>query len=91
MVTPSVLGEASGTAHAKRETLDFKKGCENSKQPCIELRKGGEVLGSGFVLDSSSSHIAIFDALLQRARIIPRDAVELISGRTPVLPEAIAP
>ncbi|VTU42457.1 hypothetical protein RA8P1_00239 (plasmid) [Variovorax sp. RA8] len=91
MVMPYVLGEANGKAHATREALEFKKGCEHSKQPCVELKRGGETLGSGFFLDGSASHIAIFDAQLQRARVVPRDAVELISGRTPALPEVIAP
>lgn len=91
MVLPDALGEASGKAHAKREALEFKKGCESSKQPCVELKRGSEALGSGFVLDGSESYIAIFDAQLQRARVIPREAVELISRRTPVVSEVVAP
>lgn len=91
MVTPAAVGEANGKAHAEREAAEFKKGCAKSKHICFELKKGGEVLGSGFLLDGSSSHIAIFDAKLQRARIIPREAVEMISSRSPLLPAAEAP
>ena len=81
MIVPDAVGAASGKAHAEREAAEFTKGCEKSKQPCVELKKGGESLGSGFVLDGSPSYIAIFDAQLKRARVIPREAVELISGK----------
>ncbi|MDM0068362.1 hypothetical protein [Variovorax sp. J31P207] len=91
MVMPDAVGGANGKAHAEREALEFQKGCDKSKHPCVELKKGGESLGLGFVLDGSSSHIAIFDAKLKRARVIPRDAVELISARSPALPGSIDP
>ena len=91
MVVPDAVGAASGRAHAEREAVEFNKGCEKSKHMCVELRKGSQTLGSGFVLDGSPSYIAIFDAQLNRARVIPREAVELISGRAPVLPDSIAP
>ena len=84
MSLPDALGGASGKTHAEREARDFKQGCEKSKQPCVELKKSGESIGTGFVLDGSPGHIAIFDAKLQRARVIPREAVELIAGRAPV-------
>ena len=91
MIVPDAVGAASGRAHAEREAVEFIKGCEKSKHVCVELKKGGQTLGSGFVLDGSPSYIAIFDAQLKRARVIPREAVELISGRAPALPDSIAP
>lgn len=83
---PDSLGSASGEAHAEREARDFMLGCEKAKQPCIELKKGGQSLGTGFVLVDSPSHIAIFDAQSQRARVVPRDSLEMVSGRAPLLP-----
>lgn len=91
MIVPDAVGAANGKAHAEREAVEFAKGCEKSKHMCVELKKDGQKLGSGFVLDGSPSYIAIFDAQLKRARVIPREAVELISGRAPVLPDSIAP
>lgn len=88
MVIPDALGAASGKAHAEREAAEFKKGCEKSKQPCVELKKGGETVGLGFVLDRSPSYIAIFDTQPQRARVIPRNALEMISRRAPLAPAA---
>ncbi|MET3916262.1 hypothetical protein ABID97_003044 [Variovorax sp. OAS795] len=87
LVSPALIGEANGKAHAEREAAEFKKGCETSKYPCVEVKKGGEALGSGFVLEGSPSYIAIFDVRLQRARVIPRDGVELISGKPIALPK----
>ncbi|OUM00784.1 hypothetical protein A8M77_19005 [Variovorax sp. JS1663] len=81
MVIPAALGETAGKAHAEREAAEFKKGCEHAKYTCVQLKKGGELLGLGFVLDGSPSHIAIYDVQVQRARVIPRDAVEMVSGR----------
>ncbi|WP_162583318.1 hypothetical protein [Variovorax sp. PBS-H4] len=91
MIVPDAVGAASGRAHAEREAVEFTKGCEKSKYMCVELKKDGQAFASGFVLDGSPSYIAIFDAQLKRARVIPREAVELISGRAPVLPDSIAP
>lgn len=91
MIVPDAVGAASGRAHAEREAAEFTKGCEKSKRVCVELKKDGQALGLGFVLNGSPSYIAIFDAQLKRARVIPREAVELISSRAPVLPDSIAP
>ena len=91
LIAPDAVGAGSGKAHAEREAAEFARGCERSKHMCVELKKGGVALGSGFVLDGSPSSIAILDAQLKRARVIPREAVELISGRAPTLPTASAP
>ena len=84
MITPAALGEASGVEAAKHDLAYFKKGCEaaNIAAGCLELRKGSEVLARGFVIDSTDSHIAIFDVQQQRARALERAGTELI-GDTP--------
>jgi len=88
MAFPDALGQANGKQHAEREAFEYVKGCEKSKYPCVELKRGHESLGSGFILDGSPAFVAIFDSQRQRARVIPREGIEMISARGPILPAA---
>ena len=83
MVIPAVLGEQAGKASAEADAKEYAKGCEKSKPPCIELKRGGEHMGKGFVLDDSPNEIAIFDTDLKRGRTLPRDGLEMVVGRIP--------
>jgi hypothetical protein len=57
----------------------FKKGCKASKQRCIELRRDGVVVATGYHLDSSVTHVAIFDVAINKARAVSREGVEVVS------------
>lgn len=83
MAVPAALGETAGRAAAEKEAVEYRKGCELSRSPCVELKRGGDVVATGFVLDSSPSHIAIFDAQAQRTRILAVEKLEMMSSRTP--------
>lgn len=83
---PVAMGAATGKAAVEREMRDFAKGCEEAISSCIELKKGSELIGVGFILDSSPTHIAIFDVNLQKARSIPREGVETVAARMPKFP-----
>jgi hypothetical protein len=91
MAIPAAFGETSGKATAETEAAEHRKGCHLSKISCVELRKDGEVIGTGFVLDSSPSHIAIFDAQVQRGRVLALDQLEVMSNRAPEAKDGIAP
>lgn len=78
MAIPAAFGETAGKAAAIAHTSEIQKGCNQSKIPCAELKSGRETIAKGYVLDSSLSHIAIFDVDLQHARVLPLDKLELI-------------
>ena len=78
MAVPAAFGETAGKAVAIAHASEIQKGCNLSKIPCAELKSGHESIAKGYVLDSSPSHIAIFDVDLQRARVLPLDKLELI-------------
>lgn len=82
MAVPAALGETAGRAAAENEAAEYRKGCQTSKIACVELKRGGEVIATGFVLDSSPSHIAIFEAHDQRSRVLAMDKLEAMSKRT---------
>ena len=67
----------------ERHAADFKKGCVQSKVQCIELRRDGNAVATGYLLDSSNTHIANFDTAVKRARALPRDGLELVAGGPP--------
>lgn len=77
------VGETAGRALAERNAEDFRRGCDQSKAQCIELRRDGIVFSTGYLLDSSVSHIAVFDVGLGRARALPRDGIEMVTTRQP--------
>jgi hypothetical protein len=79
---PGALGESAGKSSSERKLMDFKKGCLQSTTPCVELRRDGRTLATGYLLDSSESHVAIFDAASKQARTIPLAGVELVVQRT---------
>lgn len=81
LAVPATFGQIAGESAAEREVSEYKKGCERSSFPCVDLSKDGSVIATGFVLDSTPSHIAIFDAKLQSSRVIAMDEVEIISKK----------
>lgn len=91
MVVPAALGETAGKFSAEKEASEYRKGCQHSKIPCVELKAEAKTIATGFVLDSSLSHIAIFDAQMQRARVFALEKLEVISIRTPQLHSAVLP
>lgn len=78
---PAKVGKAIGQEYVKSNSKDFAKRCEESKTICIEFRKGNEPIGTGYVLDISPTHLAYLDVVLNRARVIPSEGVELRSTR----------
>jgi hypothetical protein len=91
MVVPAALGEAAGRSAAENESLQYRKGCQFSMISCVELKREGEIIATGFVLDSSPSHIAIFDAQTQRGRVLTIEKIEVMSNRTPDLKKSGGP
>lgn len=78
---PVSIGNSFGKSLADIELKKFISGCERVTRGsrCVEIRKDGNPIGHGFVIESSASHIALFDVDLQRARTIVRDGTELIA------------
>lgn len=74
-----VVGETAGLATAEIAKEDYAKGCEKSNSKCVVLRKGDQIVTSGYVLDSSVSHLAIFDPKERQVRSLARDGTEVIS------------
>ncbi|WP_157572055.1 hypothetical protein [Hydrogenophaga taeniospiralis] len=80
---PAVIGKGIGEEVAVKQAQDFATGCAASKGACIRLLKEGKLIGEGYLIDSSSSHIAFLDVSLKKARVIARDGLELQATRLP--------
>lgn len=78
---PVGIGDSFGKSLADTNYKKFVAGCENVTRGnrCLEIRKDGKLVAHGFVIDSSASHIALFDVDLQRARTVVREGTELIA------------
>lgn len=82
MAVPGALGESAGRSFSEKKLADFKKGCAQSLAPCVEVRRDGNPLATGYLLDSSASHVAILEISSKHARTIPLAGVELVVMRT---------
>lgn len=84
LAIPVILGQNVGQTNAKNEMNLFREGCDaqpNGRR-CIDLRKDGKTFARGFPIDSSESHIALFDVIEKRARALERDGTELLVDPT---------
>ena len=81
LAIPAVIGETSGTAAAKADFKVFQKGCEKAPPSyvCFELAKDGKSLGKGFLIDGSEPHLAFFDVVQQKVRVVERSGTEQIA------------
>lgn len=84
LTVPAILGQNFGQSAAKNEMALFRMGCD--VQPdgrrCVDLRKDGKTIARGFPIDSSESHMALFDVAEKRARALERDGTELLVDPT---------
>ena len=82
LAIPAVFAERFGYSQAEREMAKFSRGCEQASGvgSCIELQKDGKPIARGFLIESSESHVALFDVAMKRARAIERAGTELLAS-----------
>ncbi|MBN9409693.1 MAG: hypothetical protein J0H69_11140 [Burkholderiales bacterium] len=71
------IGELAGRTTAERRQAEFAKGCQAASSFCIDVVKDDQIRFTGFLLDSSSTHIAVLDAATRRGRVIERAGFEI--------------
>lgn len=81
MMIPAVFGDTFGHSLAEKEYKAYLSGCKQSirNNKCFELRKDGKSLAHGFLIDSSQTHIALFDINEMRARALERAGTEFLA------------
>lgn len=83
LLIPGAIGEKSGNKAASEDASRFAKGCSVSN-PCTELWKDDKKIASGFMVATSSDHVAFFDVQLKLVRQLERDGIEV---RSPIEPK----
>lgn len=81
MGIPAAAAEMSAKKSAEANAADFAKGCAASKRSCVEIQRTGQPPIQGYLLESSPTHLAVFDAGIRRSRTLSRDGIEVISGK----------
>lgn len=86
---PAVMGETAGKDVAAKEMALFMAGCDNKesnrKVRCSEIIEDGKVLATGYVIDASQSHVAIFDPATRRTTVMETSG-NTIASKASVLP-----
>lgn len=84
MAIPALVGESAALKSAGERRADYAKGCEHSTSRCVEVARAGQPIVVGYLLESSPSHLALFDVALQRGRTLRREEAETVSTKEPV-------
>ncbi|QJQ03437.1 hypothetical protein C798_25330 [Herbaspirillum rubrisubalbicans Os34] len=83
---PSELATAYAKRRYQNDMKHFLDGCKSDKQEldyrCSEVKLDGKVIAKGFLIDSSSTHLAIFDADAQQGRVFERDKTEIVGTQS---------
>ena len=84
---PMLFGVASGAESHRKYSEEFKLPCDSravDKPQCVELLKDGKSLACGDIIESSPSHIALFEATKQQAIVFERagTVLRVIKPRT---------
>jgi hypothetical protein len=77
MIVIGAPGEFAGKAFAEKLRERYAKGC-SVEAPCTDIRKSGNTLISGVVLDASQSHLAIYDPRTKLSHVLEVDGIELL-------------
>jgi hypothetical protein len=84
LAIPAAIGRSEGIAQAKKDLQIFSQGCEKApiENRCIELQKDGKPFEpniQGFSIDSSESHVALYDINLKKVRVIELSGIGIMT------------
>lgn len=84
ILLPAVLGETAGKDIAAKDLELFQAVCQSedpSVSPnCSQIIMGDKVLAIGYIIDTSPTHVAIFDPLIHRTMVMETSG-KVIVGR----------
>lgn len=81
LAIPAYFGNSFGHSHAEKEKVTFMAGCSATliTTKCIEIWKEGRPIARGFLIESSPTHIAVFDVDQMQTRALERAGSELVA------------
>lgn len=84
LLVPAILGETAGKDIAAKDMRRFAEGCEsggtNTAANCVQILMDGKVLASGYIIDASQTHVAVFNPATRRTTVMEA-AGKVISGK----------
>lgn len=89
LLLPAIVGQTAGKDVATKELQRFASGCDRERsdasEGCSQIVMDGKVLVTGYIVDASQSHVAIFDPATRRTTVV-ETAGKTITGRVRPLP-----
>jgi len=79
LVTGPAIGQGAARSWAARTEVQIQKGCKGTGEhgACTQVSRDGKLLATGFVLASSTKHVAVYDVTSKRTRMLSLDGLEL--------------
>ena len=76
---PILLGDNFGHSWADRQITVLPTACDGKSVvgKCVELLKDGKVVAEGYMVESSLTHVALYDVTEKRVRALERAGTEL--------------
>lgn len=81
VIVPVTIGYSSGNTNGKNDLATFQHGCTSLKtnKTCITLMKEGKAISYGYLIDSSETHLALFDPKTKQTTIFERGGTLLMA------------
>ena len=77
LLMPVAMGQSVGFERYKHDAEIFNRGCQATTRHCVELFESNKLIAEGFVIDSSPTHIALYDVKRKQSRAMERAKTEL--------------
>jgi hypothetical protein len=79
LVVPILLGDSFGHSWADRQITALPTACDGKSVvgKCVELLKEGKMVAEGYMIESSLTHVALYDVTEKRVRSLERAGTEL--------------
>lgn len=79
---PLTVGDAYGRQVVEDQLTDFKLGCANvaARARCATVTRNGDLVGQGYLIGASETHVALFSAESNRTMVVERTGLQIVGA-----------
>lgn len=79
---PLTIGDAYGRQVVEEQLSDFQLGCCNlaARARCATVTRNGDLVGQGYLIGASETHVALFSAESNRTMVVERAGAQIVGA-----------